>query len=215
MGFSVNSLLAEGSPRPEPLSFEKVSGNAWPDDYEDECGLWRHARPIDAEGPIWLYVQIMELPNDCREPFGHRWCASLVGVSPFFANNDSIISAFECCGDWLEERWDDLDGKQREMAVCETLISAGVKMHIVDKTSSRAKGAYRGCAQEANIATMMWGFIADRQANRIGNSGWDFLKGTYGWGKPRERKPNAFQVKVIRWLNRFYPGRAAYQKSEE
>lgn len=206
----MTSLLTETSPRPEPLPFEKVSGNAWPDDYEDECGLWRHARAIDAEGPIWLYIQVMELPRDCREPFGHKWCASLIGVSPFFATDSSIISALESCGDHLEDCWDDLSDVQREMALCETLISYGVKMHVIDKTSSRAKGAYKGCAQEANIATMMWGFIADRQANAIGDSGWDFLKGTYGWGEPSARKPNAFQAVVIAWLNEFYPEREEY-----
>ena len=207
--------LATNSPRPEPLPFEKVSGNAWPDDYEDECGLWRHARAIDAEGPIWLYIQVMELPSDCREPFGHRWCASLIGVSPFFSTDESIRSALESCGDHLEDCWNDLNDAQREMALCETLISVGVQMNVIDKTSSRAKGAYKGCATAANIATMMWGFIADRQANAVGNSGWDFLKGTYGWGKQDTRKPNEFQATVIAWLNTFYPERVEYHASEE
>lgn len=206
------TLLAKTSPRPTPLPFEKVSGNAWPDDYEDECALWRHARAVDAEGPIWLYIRMDELPDDCAGPHGHKWMASLAGVSPFFATNASICSALESCGDCLEDVWDDLDGAAREKAVCEVLISYGAYCPVVHKTSSRAKGAHKGCAQEANIATMMWGFIADRAMNAMGSSGWDFLRGELGFGKPPAAKPSPFQKKVLAWLNRLYAGRAAYQK---
>jgi len=206
------TLLATNSPRPEPLKFEKVSGNAWPEDYEDECGMWRHAQAIDAEGPIWLYIRMDELPGDCAGPHGHKWMASLVGVSPFFATNASICSALESCGDYLEDIWDDLDPAKREMALCETLLSYGVHCPVIHKTSTRAKGAYRGCAQEAHIATMMWGFIADGQKNAMGSSGWDFLRGELGFGGERECKPSPFQKKVLAWLNRFYAGRAEYQK---
>lgn len=209
------TLLAENSPRPEPLVFDKVSGNAWPEDYEDECGMWRHAQAIDAEGPIWLYIRMDELPGDCAGPHHHKWMASLVGVSPFFATNASVCSALESCGDYLEEAWDDLDDAHRELAVCETLISYGVYCPVVHKTSTRAKGAFKGCAQEAVFPTMMWGVVADRTVNAVGSSGWDFLRGELGFGGERECRPSEFQAQVIAWLDAFYPERAAYQADSE
>jgi len=208
----MTTLLTETSPRPAPLPFEKVSGNVWPDDYEDECGLWRHPASLPAEGPIWLYIKMDALPGDCAGPHGHKWMASLVGVSPFFATNASVCSALESCGDYLADCWDDLDPAKREMALCEALVSYGVYCPVVHKTSGRAKGAFKGCAQEAVFPTMMWGVVADRTVNAVGSGGWDFLRGELGFGGERKCKPSPFQKKVLAWLNRFYAGRAEYQK---
>ena len=201
----MRSMLAEGSPRPSPLKFEKVRGNAWNDDYEDDFGLWRHERPVDAEGPIWLYIRMTELPSDCRGEHNHKWEADLIGVSPFFARDSAIVSALESTGDYLDEVWDDLNDEQREMALCEVLIDHGTFMTAATKTSKRPHGAFKGAAQEAAIVSFMWGFAADRYQNRVGATGWDFLKGDVWPGmKHHEPKPSEFQQKVLDWLNAFY-----------
>jgi len=211
----VTSLLTAASKRPAPAPFIKVRGNAWPDDFEDDWALWRHPFAIDAEGPVWLYVQMYELPEDCRGPHKHKWCASLIAVSPFFATNHSVVDALRSCEDSFEESWQEMDNNSREMAVCEALVDYGVKATLVEKTSTRAKGPFKGCATEAAVANMMFGVYLDRQANAIGNDGWNFLRGDYGYGKQTPREPTLFQKKVVRWLDRYYPGRRAYQASQK
>jgi len=200
------SLLAEGSPRPEPLVFKKQRGNAYEDDYEDEYGLWKHEHPIMAEGPIWLYIMTYEWPSERFEKPRHRWASDLIAVSPFFATDTSIISAMNSMGDYLEESWDGLNDAGKEAAICEMLIDYGVKLTVITKTSTRAKGPFKGCAVEASVASFLWGFVADRQVNAIGSSGWDFLSGDLGLGE-HKKTPDGFQVKVIDWLNNRYPDR--------
>jgi hypothetical protein len=59
----------------------------------------------------------------------------------------------------------------------------------------------------------LWGFFADRAQNRMGDTGWDFMKGELSVGR-HTRTPNEFQAKVIAWLNTFYPERAAFHGEE-
>lgn len=208
---SRHTVFAEWPADLKPLEFVKVSGNAWADDYEDDYGLWRHAEPVMSEGPIWLYIRMSEIPRDCRGPGNHKWEGELISVSPFFASDASIASALHSTGDWAEEHWEDLADDKKEMMISELLIQHGTKYTVLNKTSTRAKGPFRGCAVEANAVSGLWGFIADRQANAYGNSGWDFLKGEIGPGKysPALSK---FDIEVINWLNTFHPERKEFHE---
>lgn len=208
-------LMTADSPRPDPLPFKKMRGNGYEDDYEDEYGLWRHEFPVMAEGPIWLYISMYEWPSDARDEHGHKWGADLIGVSAFFASDNAIIGALESTGDYIEEAWDDLDDAKKEMAICEALIDVGTKMTLCTKTSTRAKGPFKGCAVEAVVATGLWGFFADRAQNRMGDSGWDFMKGEFSWGRQQPRTPNEFQAKVIAWLNTYYEDRHGFHHGGE
>lgn len=206
---SRHTVLSKWNPEAKPLEFVKVSGNAWADDYEDDYSLWRHPTAVDAEGPIWLYIKMTELPRDCRGPHSHKWEAELIAVSPFFASDASIASSIRGSGGWAESGWKDLADDKKELMVSQLLIEHGTKYTVLNKTSSRAKGPFRGCAIEASAVGGLWGFFADSQANAWGNSGWDFLKGEIGPGR-LEIEMSEFDIKVIDWLNTYYPERKEY-----
>lgn len=188
----------------------KFSGSGQINDFEDDCGLWKSKMEIKAEGPVFLFIRMVDM-QEAEFTNGHKWGAEIIAASPFFATDASICNALSSNGDWMEERWDEFDSETRVNMLCETLMEHGTQVILFSKTSPRAIGPFRACFNELSKISMLFGFYADQQKNAMGDDGWSFLRGTYGFsGKKSYQKPTAFQRKVLRWLNDHYEARRAF-----
>ena len=203
------------SPTVEELTAKliKFSGGGQINDFDEDRGTWKLREPIPAEGPVFLFIRVLDV-SDAELAHGHKWGAEVVAVSPFMATDASICDALYSSGDWMAERWSESDSGARIDMLCEALIEYGVAATLVSKTSTRAIGPFRDCFRKLSRMSMFFGLYADQQMNALGNTGWDFIKGTYGYKKKEpSRKPSDFQKKVLRWLNDHYKARREFQAS--
>lgn len=190
----------------------KFSGSGQINDFEDDCGLWKSKTVIPAEGPVFLFIRMVDI-LEAEFANGHKWGAEVIAVSPFFATNASICNALSSNGDWMEERWDDFDNETRVNMLCETLMEYGTQVILFSKTSHRAIGPFRACFNELKKLGMLFGIYADQTVNAMGDDGWSFLKGTYGFsGKKPYQNPTVFQTKVLHWLGEQYPTRSEFHE---
>jgi len=192
----------------------KFSGSGQIDDFEDDYGTWKLREPILCEGPVFLFIRTLDV-REAGLAHGHKWGAEVIAVSPFLATDAAICDALRSSGDYMSERWSDSDGEARIAMLCDALMSYGVQAVLFSKTSTRAIGPFRACFNELAKMSIVFGFYADQTLNAIGDTGWEFMKGTYGFQKKEPfRKPAGFQAKVIRWLNTHYPKRVAFHNEE-
>lgn len=193
----------------------KFSGSGQIDDFEDDYGTWKLREPIPCEGPVFLFIRVLDV-QDAGLAHGHKWGAEVIAVSPFFATDAAICDALRSSwSDYMWEYWFKADDETKVAMLCDALMSYGVQAVLFSKTSTRAIGPFRACFNELAKMSMMFGFYADRALNTIGDTGWEFMKGSYGFQKKEPlRKPTGLQAEVLEWLNTHYPERVAFHNEE-
>jgi hypothetical protein len=160
------------------MRFKWLSGDR---DYLGCGGKWISNRFNNGE---WNCYYVLELMNwieavgerEARE-VGATYNVSLSVVSPDAVGKQELARALDCYG---------IDPSEREtlntLALVECLHGYGIKATIFDKSGNNAHKLMREARERANLsASFTFGFDLDKQANAIGNTGWDFLSGNIGF----------------------------------
>jgi hypothetical protein len=101
-----------------------------------------------------------------------KYNVSLQSVSITEAGEEELKKAFECCG-YEEEDIADATEEQK----LDALLSYGVYATLWSESGNNLNKLMKEGRNQAQIASMLYGFYMDRQQNAIGNTRWDFQRG--------------------------------------
>ena len=116
----------------------------------------------------WLVIEVLNW-KEREAPATYN--VSLKAVSPSEAGKKNIEAACECYG--VEE---DIE-KLNPLVIVEALASYGVAALLWNKDGNNLKVLLKEAHKEADLSSMLFGFYMDRPKNKIGSTGWDFIKG--------------------------------------
>lgn len=137
--------------------------------YKDNNGDWDY----------WVLMKVINLHEDMDESYENKYLCELVAVS-LEAGKKELKSArsFLC-----------LNGvKLTEDQKVETLAEHGTSATLWSKEGNNYRELIREAMKEAKmIKSITFGFMMDRPQNRIGSTGWDFIKGDIDAGLNRLR----------------------------
>jgi len=147
------------------------AGLAWEEIYEGFV-----AGPFESDWPYYLFITVTDMQDACGEP---GYMVEIQAASPKAAGMKNLKSAVESCG---EENTN--IKKLTQVQRAELLKQYGISAHLWIKWDKSAKDPDKlveEAKKEATAIPMMFGFYMDRVQNRIGNTGWDFIKGDIGF----------------------------------
>jgi hypothetical protein len=140
---------------------------------------WLSNKLNNGEFDYWLVVELLDMEEHVGErearEMGGKYHISISVVSPSEAGNKNLNAAAESWG--AEVKVKDMTAETK----VEMLSDYGVKATVWQKAGSNAKKLLKAARDEAVKVEGLFGFYMDRPLNRIGNTGWDFIRGDIGW----------------------------------
>ena len=125
----------------------------------------------------WNYWCVVEL-IDFEEATGEK----LNNVSKY------IVEIFAVAPGACEVRWNSAidscgceDITYTEFELVQVLSDYGISALLYRKSGNNKNELLKEARKELITINMMFGFYMDRQINRIGNNGWDFISGDIGF----------------------------------
>ena len=165
------------------IRFRFLSGDA---DYATYGGKWISNRQNSGEFDYYFVIELMNWEEVVGEreaqEVGATYNVSLSVVSPQEAGESNLHQAYDCCGiepDMLARAEE--NGYLAEMQV-EALHGYGLYTPVFDANGNNWRKLMRQARQEAHNCEMLFGFYMDKPVNRIGETGWERLRGA----NPRE-----------------------------
>lgn len=149
----------------------------------DEDTLREYAGPFDTgEMLYYLVTRVDRVEEDNTSIYG-----DLSVVSPTYIKASGLVSAAESWG-YAADLW-----PMTPVVLIEMLCGHGTTAHVVQineackrVTEKLRRQTLRTLKVEANTCKGLLGFYLDRRMNRAGNSGWDFIRGSYGFERPSD-----------------------------
>lgn len=140
---------------------------------------WISERLNNGEFDYWMIIDAKYLPEWVGErearQMGGNHAVSLSVVSPSEAGKKNLEAAVESMGmTWVEAK------KLSDEEKAGILADYGVQATMFQKTGNNARKLLKEAREEAQKVEGLFGFYMDRPQNRIGNTGWDFIKGRIG-----------------------------------
>ncbi len=149
----------------------------------DDCETsWISRNPMKgADWPVWFILRCEYMDQHFNEREMERdnigkYCISIIAVAPDAVSPENMQSAFRCIG--MES---ELTTASNELKI-EALASHGIYATLhQETTNNKAAGLKAARQQLKGFASIMFGFAMGRNQNRIGNDGWDFIRGEIGF----------------------------------
>jgi hypothetical protein len=120
-------------------------------------------------------------------PGKSRYNVSLSAVAPSEVNPKDRERAFEYCD--IKDTSD-----LHVMQIVEAIYTYGIRAPIWDKNGNNIRELFKEARREADVSSMLFGFVMDRTVNAIGSNGWDFIKGDITAGLDRWREEQNREV---------------------
>jgi len=116
----------------------------------------------------------------------------LLIVSPTYLHKKELMQVWESCG-----YGDPYDCPVRtDVDLVAMIVGYGHAARIAEVGGGNFTQLYKRLAKEASVCQSMFGFYLDRAANRVGNSGWDFMRGDIGRWTSRQAQEDAAELKA-------------------
>lgn len=143
-------------------------------------GKWVSSKQNNGDFDYWLVLDFVNMEEACGSDNDGKpkYHVELCAVSPHEAGETGLASAFECCG--VPE-----DAKQNPLCQVEALHSYGISAHLWQADGKNAHKLLREAKRQAQMVNGLFGFFMDRTENRIGSTGWEFIKGDLNSGLAR------------------------------
>ena len=107
---------------------------------------------------------------DCVEEPTNKYIITLSAVSPSQAGKEHLKSALN-----EEDNINNLSEEQKAILLSEY----GTQAILFDNTGNNLKVLLKEVKEQAKLINLMFGFYMDKHLNRIGSTGWDFIKGEF------------------------------------
>lgn len=147
------------------MKFRFLTGDV---DWRTYGGMFISKKLNNGDFDYWLVLHVDNLGDDAN-----TYHVSLSAVSPQQAQAH-LQPAFECCGIPVELQSD-------PMIQVESLASYGVTALLWSEEGNNLKNLLKQAHEQAEISTCLFGFYMDAPQNRIGNTGWDCIRGDIGF----------------------------------
>lgn len=144
--------------------------------------LWQFRHGFQLDWPTAILVKLI-YPIDWNREWAKvvgRYYLSIEAVAPE-AVGDRCYDAASSCGYTRE----DFDGLPF-LAKCEVLADYGTKATLWQDGGNNLGKLMKACRAELSMYWLTYGFRMDRPENAIGQTGWDFIKGDYGYSTRKE-----------------------------
>lgn len=156
------------------MEFEFLIGDV---NWEDYGGKWISPKLNNGDFDYWFVIEFLNWLEETGELFdGNEFIVTIQAVSPDEAGEDSLESAYACCG-FDEEFLSDYNEEALDHIKVEALSTYGVYAQLWQESGNNADALLRRAKQAANIVSSLFGFFMDTPKNRIGSTGWDVIKG--------------------------------------
>lgn len=140
------------------------------DDGRDDT--WRSEKFNNGDFDYWLILKIRYLPEYMGDDAPAKYSVSLSALSITEAGPEGLKSAMDS---WCMENHDPAE-IDNDMKI-EILDDYGIGAPLWDKTGNNRRKLKGEAQKEAEAVQVLFGFYMDRPVNRIGSTGWDFIKG--------------------------------------
>ena len=118
----------------------------------------------------WLVIEALYMDEYTPDP-DFKYMVTLQAVSPDEAGPDKLNSALESAG--LEENSIELT----DWVKVGLLSESGCYAQLWNDGGDNLRELLREARKQAELSDLFFGFMMDRPENRIGSTGWDFIKG--------------------------------------
>jgi len=131
---------------------------------------WRISSMFHTDEMLYYFVErILDWKEATGDDTEVKYHGTMHVVSPDYAGIHNLRQAFKSNG------YD--DPRYTKHYVIEALCGYGVSATLAQYGSNNYRDVQRILQRETHAARGLFGFYLDRQQNRAGNSGWDFLRG--------------------------------------
>lgn len=145
--------------------------------YSKKIGKFIGPKLNNGEFDYWLVIETIDMHEASGETDCAKYYAQICVVSPSEAGETQVSKAVESCGIECEALTD-------EMKV-EVLQSYGVSACVWQSTGNNLAKLDKAARKEARLVKMLFGFYMDKALNRIGSTGWEFMRGDLNSGLAR------------------------------
>jgi len=149
--------------------------------YKDYGGKWISKKMNNGDFDFWYLVELINMHDATGDEDQPMYYLSLSVVAPSEVPKTEIDKALECYG--IPE----IDVTNPVM-LCEVLHGYGISAELWNGSGNNFKKLWVQVHQELKALGFMFGFAMDRYQNRIGSTGWDFIRGDILAGLSRSEK---------------------------
>jgi len=129
----------------------------------------------------WLVIKFTNLEEAMGSDAPAKYNVEIQAVAPSQLTKEQIKRAIEQdVGDDPEQEKKLLNNKE---ALVGSLADYGLSATLYSAQGDNADELMKDAKTQITGITGMFGFYMDKQANRLGNTGWDFIKGDIGFKK--------------------------------
>ena len=161
------------------MKFKMLSGDV---NWSVYGGKFVSKRLNNGNWDYWLVINVINWEESLNtrefEELGYKYNVEIQAVSIEAAGEKNLDSALSCCG-FSDDQMN--VAEQSDLLKVESLSDYGVFATLWNKNGNNIETLMKDAHKEANLINMLFGFYMDREENRIGNDGWDFISGNIGF----------------------------------
>jgi hypothetical protein len=145
------------------LKFKFLSGDV---NWKEYGGKFISKRLNNGEFDYWLVISVINWHDNGY--YDHKYNVSIQAVSPQSVSKENLDRAFESCG---------MTYSDDPIVQVEVLSDYGISANLWSKDGNNIKQLMKEAHHETNLIGMLFGFYMDKYQNRIGQTGWDLIRG--------------------------------------
>lgn len=131
----------------------------------------------DSDHPAFLFVKVEHCEHwDSEWAKQGKYNVSIETAGPEWVSAEETARALQSCG-MSREEFDKLTPLWQSRVLAEY----GIRAVLWQRQGSNLRGLLKDARKELGLVEMLFGFYMDKPMNRIGNSGWDFIRGEIGF----------------------------------
>lgn len=156
------------------LNFKFLTGDI---NYLEYGGKFVSKKLNNGDFDYWLVIELINYEQHLSKSEMEnqdKYCVQISSVSPDQAGPDHIKSAFDCIVFQSVNAITDID---KVLALSEY----GVSAVVWSKTGNNGLELLQEAKKESIVVSGLFGFYMDKPENRLGNDGWNFIKGDIGF----------------------------------
>lgn len=151
-------------------------------DWKTHGGRWISPKLSNGEFDYWILLDFLNMRELTGEEGNTRYCLRVVAVAPSQVPADHLARAFQSIGH------DEIPKDVTDEMKIDALMESGIYAPLKDFDGDNYKRLFRNAHKELPVIEGLFGFYMDKPKNRIGATGWDFIRGNVF---PSNQKENA------------------------
>jgi hypothetical protein len=131
----------------------------------------------------YLVIQFENLKESMGYEADHKYMVIINSVAPSLVSEQDLKGAFESMG--VDDPTEQERIRKDQKAIAGILSEYGLSAPLFNDVGDNAKKLMDEAKKQGPTITGLYGFYMDKPVNRLGNTGWDFIKGNIGL-KPKQ-----------------------------